>query len=330
MDRFSLGSAWSKGLGFFSAQAAAHAVILIGMGVVVPTILNFLLAGGLTAPANPAAIGQNAFATIGYTGAAVLIVSLLAFVLQTGSYFASWRLGLGGDGDGMGAVLYGLVTAAIIVAMLAGLVFVMALLIGAQLGFGGGGAVAVILFVLALVPLALLFAALFTVVTAAVCGSMIIVLLLVAAFGSLAAMANPALMSRGGGAMVLIMLALTLLLFWLVARLSCTTATMARHGSLNLFSAMAESWRMTAEAQWRILGYLALIGTMLCVGFFIFALFVGASMMGAMQAGGPPAMGTGAIIVSLLASVPLAYLAVLVPAGIFLELEGDSPAEIFA
>ncbi|HST35858.1 MAG TPA: hypothetical protein VLK25_04420 [Allosphingosinicella sp.] len=332
MGQFSIGGAWSKGVGFVSQHAGGQAAILIGMGIAIPWLLQFLLGGQAEGLANPGAMGPNALAGMAYLGAAALLVVLISYILQTGSYFASWRLGLDAEGNVGAAIVYGLIAAVVLIGIFVAFGVVVALAFGTQLGGGTPpGAGAVVLLLLLLIPLLILFAALYTAVMALVCVGMILVLLLGMAFGGMSAAPNPALaMAGGGAAAILIVLAITLLFFWLTARLSCTTTVMADRGGYNLFSAMAESWRLTSEDQWRILGYLALLGIILCVGFFVFALFVGASMMGGMQGGQPPAMGTGAMIVSLLVSIPFAYLTVLVPAGIYRELYGESPAEVFA
>lgn len=324
MTQFSIGGAWSKGIGFFSNEAAGHAAILIGLGIVVPAILQFLLFGGPAGMANPAMMSQNVFATMAYAGAALLVATLVNYVLQTGSYFASWRLGLGRDGNVAGAILYGLIAAAGVVAIFMGLVVVGGLIISGALS-GGSPIATIVLLLLLLVPLTVLFAALM----ALMCVAMTLLLLLVIAFGSMAGTTDPALAMAGGNPALLIVLALLLLLLWLTARLSCTGAAMADRGGFNLFGAMARSWRLTGDGQWRIMAYLALLGVLLCVVVFIFALVVGASMMSGLRAGGLPALGTGGMIVTFLVSIPFAYLVVLVPAGIYRELYEDSPAAVF-
>jgi heme/copper-type cytochrome/quinol oxidase subunit 2 len=105
---------------------------------------------------------------------------------------------------------------------------------------------------------------------------------------------------------------------------------MADRGTVNLFAGLRESWRMTAANQWRIMGYLALIGVVLCVVFFVFAVIAGAGMMAGMSSGGAPQMGVGTMLFTLVVSIPFAYLTVLVPAGIYRELRGPGAAEVFA
>jgi len=256
-------------------------------------------------------------------------VTVVGYVLQTGSYFGSWRLGLGRDETAPGAILYGLIAAVVVLAMLVALFLLMGLLIGMM---GSGGSVAVVIpLLLLLIPLMMLLAALYTAVMALFCVAMFLVVLLAMAFGASAQQMNPALaMTGGGAAALLITLAFILLLFWLTARFSCATSVMAERKSVNLFGAIAQSWRMTGEDQWRIMAYLALLGIVLCVGLFIFALIVGVSMMGSIQPGQVPQMGAGMVIFAVIVSIPFAYLSVLVPAGIFLELYEDLSAEVFA
>jgi hypothetical protein len=120
------------------------------------------------------------------------------------------------------------------------------------------------------------------------------------------------------------------LLFWMAVRFSCTTCVMADRKSFNLLAGMTESWRLTSANQWRITGYLALLGIVLCVIFIVVGMLIGAGMMGSFQ-GGVPEMGLGTQIIGLIIAIPFAYLLVLVPAGIYRELVEEVPAaEVFA
>lgn len=64
----------------------------------------------------------------------------------------------------------------------------------------------------------------------------------------------------GGAVDIAYRLVLMLLGTWIEARLCLTGAAMAAHGRLNPFSAIAESWRLTGPAQWRIVGLYFAIG----------------------------------------------------------------------
>src|SRR5688500_14194979 len=114
MNQFSLGNAWSKGVSFFSSQALNHAIVLIGLGVLVPTVVQYVIAGGVTGMMNPAMIGGGigAFSAL---GAAALIALLASYVLQLGSYFGSWRLGFG-EGEPLGvAIVYGPIAGVLVI-----------------------------------------------------------------------------------------------------------------------------------------------------------------------------------------------------------------------
>lgn len=56
-------------------------------------------------------------------------------------------------------------------------------------------------------------------------------------------------------------LALVVLGTWIEARLCLTGAIMGAGGRLNPFPAIAESWRATAQAQWRLFGFYLAFGT---------------------------------------------------------------------
>lgn len=329
MNPFSLGNAWSKGISFFSGQAAGHAIILIGVGILVPLVLQFVLLGGPMAM-NPAMMAGDP-STLMALGTTMLLLSVVNYLLQMGSYFGSWRLGFGAGENVGGALVYGLVAALVFMGCFLVLIILMAVIAGGA-AQGGGGAM-LILMLLFLIPLMILFAMLFTVIMAFVCVLLLIALLLVLAFGAGSlGQYNASLEMLGGGAIVvLISLIIAALLFWITARFSCVTSYMAHRKTYNLFEAMGASWRMTAANQWRILGYLALLGIVLLVVFFLVGMIAGASMMGSMAGGGMPEVGIGTVIVGLIVSIPLAYLLVLVPAGIYRELGGGADsAQVFA
>src|SRR3546814_139640 len=112
MNRISISQAWSYTTSFFNGQGVNHAIVLIGVGILVPLILQLLLGGGATMfdPASMAAGGGAA--AIAAMGAGGFLLSLVNYLLQTGSYFASWRIGLKGGGEPVGtAIGYGLIAA---------------------------------------------------------------------------------------------------------------------------------------------------------------------------------------------------------------------------
>ena len=324
MNDFSLGNAWSKGVSFFSPQALNHAIILIGIGVLAPLVLQLALAGGASGGLlNPSMMGQgglNAFATM---GGVMLIVVLVSYVLQTGSYFASWRIGFGEGESPAGAIIFGLIL---------GVVFIVGLiLIGVVAGLLAQAAPIVAL-LFALIVLLPLFAAIYTVLAAVAAIMLLFVLLLLGAFGANLAQTNPGFAMMGGGGIVLLISFIILaLMLWLAARFSCVGPIMADRKTFNIMAAITESWRLTASNQWKIVGYLALLGVVLMVLLFLVGMIMGAGMMNSMQSGGVPEAGIGTALMGLIISIPFAYLMVLVPAGIYRELVGtETSAKVFA
>lgn len=323
MNQFSLGNAWSKGVSFFSSQALNHAIVLIGLGVLVPTALQLLLVGGATGMISPAMMGQG-LEGMQALGAAAGLVGLISYVLQTGSYFGSWRLGFGEAEPLPGAIIYGLIVG--VIAILALVVFAVIAVILTQ-------AVPIVGLLLLAAVLLPFFAAFYTVLAAVMAVGMFLVLLIVLAFGASMANTNPGLaMMGGGGVTVLLLLAIMALLLWLAARFSCAATVMADRRTFNPIVGITESWRLTSANQWRIVGYLALLGIVLVVLFVLLAIIVGAGMMSGMQAGGgTPQPGIGGAILGMIFSIPFAYLVVLVPAGIYRELGGgETSAKVFA
>ena len=318
MNQFSLGNAWSKGISFFSPQALNHAIVLIGLGVLAPLVLQFAIAGGAVSMMSPAMMGQAGLESFAAMGGALLVAMLIGYVLQFGSYFASWRLGFGEGESLAGAIIYGLITSVMLIVFVV-LVFFVIGVVATQAPVAG-----MLLMLVVLLPL---FAMLSTVIATMISVVLFLMVLMMAAFGaSMTQMPGFADAAAGGGIALVILLAITALMFWLTARFSCTTAVMADRKSFNLFAAAGESWRLTAANQWRIIGYLALLGIVLLVVAFVLAMIVGAGMVGAAGSGSTTQMGATGLIAGIVVGVPLAYLMVLVPAGIYRELSGTSEA----
>lgn len=321
MNRFSIGQAWSNATGFFSGNAANFAIALIGVGVLAPMILQWILVGNpMTNAFNPAMMANGGALAAGL-GVTMLVVSLVAYILQFGSYFAAWRLGFGADAndlaDGLrfgamaGGAYVGLMIAALIVTGL------LAYAISPWLAF----------------PLMLLLLLFFVVIYPALFGFIAIVLLLAAAFGgfALSSMA-PMLGGARGGAGGIALIAVLLfggLYLWLAARLCCTAPAMAEQNEILPFGAMKRSWALTAEGQWRIVGYFLLIGVVLFVLALILGLVIGSSFQSMMMGGGVPGFGS-IILLTLLVSIPLAYFTVAVPAGVYRAVSVQNAGEVFA
>lgn len=324
MGQFSMGGAWSKGVGFFSPQAANHAIILIGVGILVPFLLQLLVPGAMAGMMNPLAMGQGGLGALtALGGTTIILLMAVTYVLQIGSYFGSWRIGLGAGENLAGAILFGMVAA-----LLAVILFALLLILFGVLAGQASPALGAIGF---MVTIFVLLAVLYTAMAALFAVFMFLMFLIILAFGASMADAEPALaLFGGGGVLALIGLVLTALLLWLSARFSCATCVMADRKTFNFLTGLGESWRLTADHQWRIMAYLGLLGIVLAVVFFVAAIVVGAGVAGGLQGGADPQLGIGAIVVALIVSIPLAYLMVLVPAGIYRELSPPSSAEVFA
>lgn len=317
--------AWSLGLGFVAGRAVGHAMILIGLGVLAPFALQYAIAGSADATISAAVpIGQEALAS------SLPLVAALAigYVLQLGSYFASWRLGLGAGRPLGGAILYGLAAGLLAVAVVAA-VATPALWAAVRLWTPENVLLGALV---ALVPLSAV-AALFYTTMAALAAALVALLLIAAmAFGTATGQVGIAATLVGGrGDLVVVLVVMCGVLLWLAARLSCTAALMAGRGSFNLIAAARESWRLTWEEQWAILRYLALVGLALALAVLGVAFAVGAGATALIEETSAPALQTWAVVVRLAVAVPLAFLSVLVPAGIHRELtRAEVPADIFA
>jgi hypothetical protein len=320
MNRISISQAWDYATSFFSNQHANHAIALIGVGIVVPTALQWLLIGDpLQNAFNPAALAGGANA-MGAMGGLALIASIIGYVFSFGGYFTSWRLGLSGRETIGSALTYGLMASGAFIALLVGigLAAVVAAMASPWLSLP--------FFLAALLAFVVIFPVWF--------GFLAIVMLIIAVVGSFAMSAMMAAFGinapgAGGGALVLVLIAaLAVILLWLAARLGCTAPLMAERREFLPFRAFKESWLMTSASQGRIMGYFLLIGLVLLVLLIIVGLMVGGGFQ-TMMSGNEPA-SLAMVGFSLLLTIPMVYLTVAVPAGIYKALGGGDRADIFA
>lgn len=320
MNRFTIGQAWSNAAGFFAGNAANFAIMLIGIGILVPLILQWVLVGNpMTSAFNPASLASGG-AIMGGMGIGLLIGSIIGYVLQFGSYFASWRVGFGPDGKDLADGLrFGFIAAGVFV----GLMILLFILIGI-LAFATTPWI--------IVPLALLLVVFFTIIYPALFGFFAIIFLLVGAFGGYALAGLAPMMggdSGGGGIAILMFLFFGAFYLWLAARLCCTAPAMADKNDYLPFNAMKRSWALTAEGQWRIVGYFLLIGVVLFVIALILGLVVGSSFQSMLMGGGTPGVGM-IVVLTVLVSIPVAYLTVAIPAGIYRTVAVQNAGEVFA
>lgn len=324
MKEFSALNAWRLGLRFVSGQPLPFAIILIGIGVVTPAVLQYLVTG-MAIAAGAGAAAQSGAMSPGYAGGAIAIAALATgSVLQLGSVFAAWHFGFRQGARLVGAIGFGL---------LAGLLV--------ALGLAAVGAIAVLFgqimpafaLIAAIVAGLLLMAVVGTTVAAmfAVGLSLAVVLLMLlgVATGDLGLAATWA--GGGSGFVVVLLLVVSGVFLWLAARLSCAMPSMAAQGGFNLVAAVGDSWQRTWEDEWRITRYLALVGLLLAVTMIV---VVFATATGLVTVFGPQGAAESQLFmafVQIVIGIPLAYLGVLVPAGIYQELSGEQiAAEVFA
>ena len=333
MDTFSMRGAWAFGFRFFAHRTWVHVLVLVGLGVLLPGLLQYMVTRSLPGTPGPGLTGQGSSAMTGQgSGPAALAFSaiLLGYYLQLASWFISWRLGFGAGRPLGGAILFGLLAA-----LLAAAIF---FLVGGPALWADRAAMAAgIPFVgllIALIPMALIFALFYTLPSALLATIASIVLVFTMVFGTVTGHVGMAatLMGGGSGAVVVLFLVMSAALMWLATRFSCTTSLMADWKSYNLIAAMRESWRLTLEDQWAILRYLALIAFGLAI--LVFAASFAAGIGAAAYFQGNPGAGPGgqiaALALGLVLGTPLAFLIVLLPAGIYRELTRSTlAAEVF-
>jgi hypothetical protein len=202
-------------------------------------------------------------------------------------------------------------------------------LFGAR-AIAGPGTLEVAVLILIL-PLVVVYSLFFIAQAAMAAATILLTLAFLFIYGLIQGYPELAVMAFGGsGAITVIMLVMSGLLFWLSARFSLVTALMAERGSLNVFGAIADSWRMTADEQWPITRYVAMVGFGVAAIIIGVSLVIGGSTGGLMRGGQLGLDTTGDLILRLLFGVPVAFLSVMLPAGIYRALTGEeTPAEIF-
>lgn len=324
MNEFSFVSAWSLGYRFVAARPLQHIALLIGIGLLLPFALQFAV-GGLTQQAELHDGGEGAAA-----GVLGLVLLAISYMLQSGALFAVLRLGLG-DRETFGrALVFGLV-AGLLATGTAAVLFVVAVMAAGQFGPPG---IALFVILATLIPVIVALATWSTLWSALLgvgCGvALVLTMLFSATTGDLGFAAT--WLGGGSGFVVVLLLVLSVVLVWLAGRLSCTAAIMADRGSVNLIAAMRASWELTAEEQWRITLYLAIVGLGGVILLVAAAAALGGSAVALQEVASPTVAGAGAALVMiLLVAVPFAYLTALVPAGIFRQLAGErAPVEVFA
>lgn len=137
---------------------------------------------------------------------------------------------------------------------------------------------------------------------------------------------SPTAALSGSLGLIVLNFAQLLLLLWLSARLSITGPSMAATGSINPFAALARSWRLTGQAQWRIFFYLLLFQA---IGFVALVVFVSAAaglVSGTYDFGWQDRVIT---IGWMLLECALMALFLIVSGGLYRELANDTDISAF-
>jgi hypothetical protein len=314
MNEFSFRRAWAHGIRFFAGRAAGHAALLIGMGVLLPVLLNLVQMWTMGWGADAFAEAEAANSGMG------LIVTAAGFVLQTAGLFASWRLGLARGESLRGALLFGLVVG-LMTSVGVGLALVAVGMVFSTITPLVAAAAVLVAFVGLFAIVWTAYSALFAV------GTCLMFLFALAAGATIGDMTFAATVVGGSGFVWTLLVAASFVLVWLAARLSCTAVLMAERKSFNVWGAMRESWSLTWDDEWRIARYLALLGLVMALGLVailvlarlaITSMMVGASMQAI-------ALVSGTLLFILY--IPLVYIAVMVPVGIYRAL---APADVQA
>ncbi|MDQ8755472.1 hypothetical protein RCO27_04450 [Sphingosinicella sp. LHD-64] len=313
MNGFGWAEAWARGYRFVTVRPFENAVLLIGLALLLPLAVQYAVIGGMAEP----------------QGTGALIGLAVNYVLQSCALFAVLRLGLDERETFGGALGYGLVASLVAAGTVAVLVSV-ALMIG-SLGGPPGAMPFVILAVL--VPFAVALATYSTLIAATIGTGLVLALATTMILGATTGNVGLAATLAGGGSglMVVLLLLLSAALVWAAARLTCTAAHMADHRSLNVIAALRASWALTSEEQGRITLYLAIVslGFVLVLAALLAA--AGGSIFALQDVMTPTAAGASAMVLGFVAAIPLSYLTVLVPVGIYLRLAGErAPVEVFA
>jgi hypothetical protein len=327
MDGFSISGAWTQGYRFVAQGTLVHFLILVLIGIAAPLGLQYAIVGApIDASPSPMTSGPSMMQMVG--APMVLLTLALSHLLQAGSYFASLRFGFDAQRTPAGAVAWGLA---------AGIAATLIIAAAYVLAFFGGWAflmpetvvLAIIFFAL---PLVVVYALFFLAGAIMAAATIIVLLAFLFVYGAIQGYPDLVLIPFGGsGLIVVVMLVLSYLLFWLAARFSCVLPLMAERGDLNVFTAIAESWRLTWEEQWRITRYIALVGFGIALAVIGISLAVGVST-GELMRGGTLGVegGTGELVLRFVFGIPIAFLSVMLPAGIYRRLVGEAtPVEIF-
>ena len=328
MESFTIGGAWRAGYRFVGRGLVIQFLILVLIGIAAPLGLQYALIGApLDAASSPITGGQAMMQMAGVP--TVLLTIALSHMLQAGSFVAALRFGFSRARAPVGAILFGL-AAGFVATLVVAAGYAIALF-GAR-GIASPETVELAVTILIL-PLVVVYSLFFISQAIMAAATIVSTLLFLLVYGLMNGYPELAAMAFGGsGLLTVMMLVMSLLLFWLAARFSCVTALMAQRRILNIFTAIRDSWQLTADEQGAIFRYLALVG--FSIGLLVLGatLAVGTGMGGLLRGGNLGADSTGEIVLRLVFGIPLSFLSVMLPAGIWRQLtvEEEMDAEIFA
>lgn len=117
-------------------------------------------------------------------------------------------------------------------------------------------------------------------------------------------------------------------MFWLLGRLCVTGPAMADVPTYNLFKGMATSWRLTRRSQWKLAGYIFVVGI---ISGIVSSLAGGAALLSSTSLQELTQPSWEVMLGSLLVQIPVFLLWIVVAEGLYREAVGTPDiAEVFA
>lgn len=293
MTGFSLGRAFSETFAFMKHNWLSMLLWMGGAVLILALLFSVMVGGNFAALASGAADPENVAVIVGFLGQ-IVVFALIAMIVLYGAGMMIWRIGLsrnGSTGDIGWALLAGLTYAfAMFVVMLVAYLFIVLVIIFVMVVFGVAG-------------------------------------------GGVGAFTDPANANLGGvmiAALIGAYLVAIIGILWLQGRLMAAGPIMADRRLANPFSAIAESWRLSAPAHWRILGFLIVFTIVSYAIFFILALIGGIVVAAVGEESGEGGIAA-MIVLAITAYLPFLMLWISISPGIYRALGGsDDTAEVFA
>lgn len=155
-----------------------------------------------------------------------------------------------------------------------------------------------------------------------------------AALGGMGSMSPDALASGavGGGAifvMILLYIALLVFMLWVQGRFSVAGPVMADRLTRNPVTGFAESWRITAASQWKIVGFYVLFAVALVAYMFVASLIFG-GILGAITGGSMAGAILTMIVMAAVVYLPIMMVSFSMPVGIYRAIAPRAAGDVFA